>query len=189
MEISPAALSATPRRAKVFDADVTYHPLTIGDIMDWDCFAQGQYRRGAKLGMTDGTPDEQWRYRVESNDESKLICFGSAHAHNIEMSFTARLYLAWLSLRHGQPKLTLEETGKLFGWGTRVLDEQKTAAAEAYVMIQVATGLWPEEALLGLRKPKKNESQPTSENPSPTPPIGATSTTISGPSTNATPPG
>jgi len=84
MDISPAALAATPRKAKIFDADVTFHPLTIGDIMEFDCWAQGQYRRGARFGMTDGTPDEQLRYRIEANDESKLICFGSAHADRIE---------------------------------------------------------------------------------------------------------
>lgn len=187
MDISPAALAATPRKGKVFETEVTFHPLTIGDIMEFDAWAQGQYRRGARFGMTDGTPEEQLRYRIECNDESKLICFGSAHADRIEWSLTGCLYIAWLSLRHGNPKMTLEETGKLFGWGTRTLDEQRLAAGAAKRDIHIATGLVSEEVALGLTKPKKNET--TTENPSPTPLTGPGSTPISGPSTNATPHG
>lgn len=183
-DISPAALAAVPRKAKVFDVDVVFHPLTISDIMEWDAFAQGQYRRGARFGMTDGTPEEQLRYRIECNDESKLICFGSAHADRIEWSLTGCLYLAWLSLRHGNPKLTLEDTGKLFGFGSKPLDEQRMAAAQAKRDIHIATGLVSEEVALGLTKPKKNETQTIAEMTSPTPTTGAASSPTSGPVTS-----
>lgn len=190
-EISPAALVALPRKGKVFETDVTFHPLTISDILEWDSWAQGQYRRGARFGMTDGTPEEQLRYRIEANDEAKLICFGSAHADRIEWSHTGCLYLAWLSLRHGNPKLTLEDVGKLFGWGTKTLTEQREAAATAKRDIHIATGLVSEEVALGLTRPKKNEMGQTteSEKASPTPTTGASSSATSGSSTNATPDG
>lgn len=187
-EVSPAVLAATPRGSKVFDQDVTFYPLTIGDIMEWDAWAQGQYRRAARFGMTDGTPEEQLRYRIESNDESKLICFGSAHADRIEWSLTGCIYLAWLSLRHGNQKLTLDDVGRMFGWGTRRLEEQRMEAAEAKREIHIASGLIPEEALLGLAKPKKNES-PTPDPVSPTQSTGAESSTTSGPNTPKTPGG
>ena len=190
MNISPAALSATPRRANVFEAPVTFYSLTIGDIMEWDCWAQGQFRRGTRFGMTDGTPDEQLSYRILSNDEAKLICFGSAHGREVEWSFTGCLYVAWLSLRHGNPKLTFDETAKLFGFGRMSIPDQRRAAEVAKIEIHIASGMLAEEVALGLTKPKKNESQTAeSESPSPTPPTGSNSSDISGPSTNATQPG
>ena len=191
-EISTSALASLPRKATVFAKDVTFHPLTIGDILEWDAFAQGQYRRGARFGMTDGTPDEQLRYRIEANDESKLICFGSAHAERIEWSMTGCLYLCWLSLRHGQPKLTMDETGKLFGWGSQSQDDIRLALAAAKRDIHIATGLVSEEVALGLTKPKKNETQTTESSPektSPTPNTGVESTVTSGPNTTETKPG
>jgi len=190
-DISPAALAARPRKAKVFDQDVTFYPITIGGIMEWDAWAQGQFRRAARFGMTDGTPEEQLDYRIEANDQSKMICFGSAHADRIEWSFTGCIYLAWISLRNGNPKLTLDETAKLFGFGSRSLDEQRLAAAEAKREIHIATGLIPEESTLGLRKPRKNEPTPATETApaSPTPTTGEVSSTTSGPSTAANQPG
>jgi hypothetical protein len=191
-DISSAALAAIPRKGKVFGVEVTYHPLTIGDLMDWDCWAQGQYRRGARFGMTDGTPEEQLRYRIEANDEAKLICFGNAHAERIEWSMTGCLYLCWLSLRHGNAKLTLEDTSKLFGWGSQSLDDQKLALVTAKREIHIATGLISEEVALGLVRPKKNETQttpPAIETLSQTPPTGTSSTPTSGLSTSETRPG
>lgn len=188
-EVSPTVLAAIPRPGNVFGKDVTFHPLTIGDIMEFDCWAQGQYRRGARFGMTDGTPEEQLRYRIEANDESKLICFGSAHAERIEWSMTGCLYLCWLSLKHSQPKLTLDDASKLFGWGSQTMDDQRLALAAAKREIHIATGLVSEEIALGLAKPKKNEIETSPEKTFPTPNTGADSTVTSGPNTTKTPAG
>ena len=187
-DVNPTVLAAIPRAGKVFGVDVTFHPLTIGDIMEWDAFAQGQYRRGARFGMTDGTPQEQLNYRIEANDEAKLICFGSAHAERIEWSHTGCLYLALLSLRHGKPKLTIDEVARMFGLGTKSLSDQRLASAAAKREIHIATGLVSGEVEMDLAK--KNESQTASpEKTSPTPDIGDKSTPTSGLSMNATPNG
>lgn len=187
-DVNPTVLAAIPRAGKVFGVDVTFHPLTIGDIMEFDAFAQGQYRRGARFGMTDGTPQEQLNYRIEANDEAKLICFGSAHAERIEWSHTGCLYLALLSLRHSNPKLTLDEVAKLFGLGTKTLDDQRLASAAAKREIHIATGLVSEEIAMGLTRPKKNEIT-SPEKTSPTPDTGDKSTPTSGLSMTATPNG
>ena len=187
-EISPAALAARPRPGKIFNQAVVFSPLTINDILEWDAWAQGQYRRGARLGMRDGTPEEQLRFRIESNDEAKLICFGSAHAERIECSQTGCTYIAWLSLRHDPARaaMTLEDCAKLFGWGSRKQPEQVMELRRAQMEIYVATGLIPEEAVLGLAKPKKNETNQTPPT-SPTPITGATSSATSGLNTSLAP--
>ena len=188
MDISPAALAARPRAGSVHGQPVVFHPLMVDVIMAWDAWAQGQYRRGARLGMQDGTPEEQLRFRIEANDEAKLICFGSAHAERVECSQMGCLYIAWLSLRHdpARARMTLEETGALFGWGTRRQADQVIELRKAQMEIYVASGLIPEEALLGLTKPKKNEIPPPTV---PTPISGGNSTATSGSPTSATPAG
>jgi hypothetical protein len=186
-EISPAALAARPRAGQVFDRPVVFYPLTIADILEWDAWAQGQYRRGARMGMRDGTPEEQLRARIEANDEAKLICFGSAHAERVECSQMGCTYIAWLSLRHdpAREKMTLDKCAALFGWGTRRQPEQVLELRRAQMEIYVATGLIPEEAILGLAHPKKNETltPPTS----PPPITGGNSTATSGSNTSSAP--
>ena len=157
-DLSPAALSARPRPGRVFDRDVVYHPLRVVDLMDWDVWAQGQYRRAARLGMNDGTDEEKLRYRIESDEESKRICFGSSYAWVIECSFPGLLYLAWLSLRHGIPGLTLDVTAEIFGFGTRLPGEQTDELRKARLEIHVASGFVPESVLLGIAKKNKPES-------------------------------
>ncbi len=190
-DLSPAALSAVPRQGTVFGKDVTFYPLTIGDILEWDCFAQGQYRRGARMGMNDGTDDEKLQCRKDAAEESKSICFGSKAGRDIEWSFTGYLYIAWLSLRHGNPKLTLDETAKIFGFGTQHLGDQKYALEVAKIQIHIASGLIAEETVLGLEKPKKNESQAMANEAktSPMPDTGNKSSATSGSITSATLPG
>ncbi len=188
-DLSPSALSAAPRAGKVFDRDVTFFPLTIGDIMEFDAWAQGQYRRGARMGMNDGSDDEKLQLRKDAAEESKSICFGSKAGRDIEWSFTGYLYIAWLSLRHGNPKLTLEETAKIFGFGTQHLGDQKYALEVAKIQIHIASGLIAEETVLGLEKPKKNESPANEAKTSPMPDTGVKSSATSGSTTSATLPG
>jgi hypothetical protein len=189
-DISPAALAARPRPGTVFNQAVLFSPLTVADILEWDAWAQGQYRRGARLGMRDGSPEDQLRFRIEANDEAKLICFGSAHAERIECSQMGCLYIAWLSLRHdsAREKMTLDDCARLFGWGSKRQPDQLLELRRAQMEIYVATGLIPEEAVLGLAKPKKNETPAPTNGPSPAPITGATSTDTSGLSTSSAPP-
>ena len=183
-DVSPVVLAALPRKGTVFGKEVTFYPLTVGDILEWDAFAQGQYRRGARQGMMDGTPDEKLQYRKDAAEESKAICFGSKEARDIEWSFTGYLYIAWLSLRHGNPKLTIDDTAKLFGFGTQHLGDQKYALEVAKIEIHIASGLIAEEYSLGLTKPKKNETTNPIMNPEPS--TGASSLATSGANTSAT---
>lgn len=163
-----ATVIAAGNEVEIAGRPVRLYPLTLGDVAEWDAWAQRAFLRAAALDQLppihgDGpdalaTFNQQADYRSQAFSEARCICLGSGKAIPQMYSPEGAALAVSLSLHHG-PKCAGPET-MLAGENLR-----STVAniIEAAKVVYVLSGLRSED------KPKVSADPLAPAKPSPAP--------------------
>jgi hypothetical protein len=139
-DITLAGLTAQPRTLTINGAALSFHPLTVADIAEWDAWARAEFIKGAAAGV-DAIKGrgERMEMRESVLDSAERISFGSFKAYGMMSSFGGKLHMAWLSLRRGDSKLSRDAAWASI-CGSRSVGAAVADLNAAYAAVLVVSG-------------------------------------------------
>lgn len=110
--------AASPGTVKLGGQTYLVSPLSEGDIGTVELFLRQRVIAVAKMAAEGEGPDVRQALLTGASEKAMRIHIGSADAKEFMGTFDGAAYLTWLSLRHHQPHITLEQVRGL------LIDEQ-----------------------------------------------------------------
>jgi hypothetical protein len=141
-EVTLPQAAALPLAAEDFNGrKLEFHPFVIDDFAAWDRWARADFLHAANAEaetVKDAAAKRQ--FIGQALEAAGRISFGSPRAFGPMDSVAGKLEACWLSLRHGDEKLTREAAWKLIG-GEKMSRQSYQNLNRAFLAVMKASGL------------------------------------------------